>query len=130
MPRSPRVSSTSPVPSCGTQAPPPQITENGDGVSVAASVQVEFPGLAKSAWKRYSGQVAFVPAAMNGFGAPAGGGVEPSRSAGRNGLSDEVPRGAAMKVAGLPAIIAARSNAKPCGPRNAVPDALNTFMLM
>ena len=33
-------------------------------------------------------------------------------------------------VAGVPLSIAVRSRANGCGPRNAVPAALNTFMLM
>ncbi|PYK40563.1 MAG: hypothetical protein DME49_00145 [Verrucomicrobia bacterium] len=52
------------------------------------------------------------------FGAPAGGNVEPSRSAGKKGET-EPPRGPAglMKVAGEPASIAVRLNANGCGPR-------------
>ena len=34
-----------------------------------------------------------------------------------------------MNVAGVPASIAARSNAYACGPRNAVPEALKMFAL-
>src|SRR6266498_3546946 len=131
MPRSPSVSSVSPVPSCGTQDPPPQITEKGAGVSVAPSVNVEFAGTAKSTWKRYSGHVAFVPVLMNGFGAPAGGEFKPSRSAGMNWSLDGLKKAGSRNVtnvAGLPASIAARSKANGCGPRNAVPDELNTFM--
>ena len=71
-----------------------------------------------------------MPVATNGFGAPLGGDTEPSRSAGMNASSVEEPSGPAMKVAELPASIADRSSANACGPRNAVPDELNTFMLM
>ena len=55
----------------------------------------------------------------NGSAAPEGGGVEPSRSAGRYGSSlalDGVV-GTVMNVAGEPASIAARLNANGCGPR-------------
>jgi len=131
MPRSPIASSPSPLPACGTQARVNgQRTVNGAGVSVPATVQVEFAGFAKSTWKRWTGHVASVPTLTYGFGAPAGGGVIPSRSAGRNASSVGPPRGAKMIVAGLPASIAVRSKANACGPRNAVPDELNTFMLM
>jgi hypothetical protein len=35
-----------------------------------------------------------------------------------------------MKVAGVPASMAARSSANGCGPRKAVPEALKTFIAM
>ncbi|TML52308.1 MAG: hypothetical protein E6G15_11110 [Actinobacteria bacterium] len=74
-----------------------------------------------------------MPVLMNGFGAPAGGGLRPSRSAGMNwslvGLKNDGSR-KVMNVAGLPASMAARSKANGSGPRNAVPPELNTFMPM
>src|SRR5215470_2842030 len=91
------------------------------GVRLPPSVKVELPGFAKSAWKRHTRQIAFSPDIRNGSGAPAGGGVEPSRSAGSIASLELVytlfPM-YLMKVAvGLPASIAARSNANGIGPR-------------
>ena len=130
--RSPSVSSLSETPACGTQAPaePPQTTLNGSGVSVPPSVKVEFAGVVKSTWKRQSFQVGLVPISVNGFGAPPGGRIDPSKSAGMSWSSVGPSIPVLMIVAGLPASIAVRSIANGCGPRKAVPDALNTFMLM
>ncbi len=85
-------------------------------------MKVEFAGVAKSTWKRQSGHVVELngPDIRNGFGAPAGGGVEPSRSAGSiESLSGSKTDGSRVvtNVAGFPASIAARSNANGCGPR-------------
>ena len=69
----------------------------------------------------------------NGAGEPAGGVVDPSRSPGRIASFAELKTDASRvvtNVAGWPASIAARLNANGCGPRNAVPAELNTFMLM
>ena len=67
----------------------------------------------------------------NVAGAPAGGGVFPSRSAGRYASSVDPPViPVVTKVAAFPTSIAERLNANGCGPRNAVPDELKTFMLM
>ena len=129
--RSPSVSSVSGTPNCGTHDPPPQITLNGFGMSVPARVKVELAGLTKSAWKRQSFQVAFVPISVNGFGAPEGGWFDPSMSAGMSWSSEGVStRCWLTTVAGLPASIADRSSANGCGPRKAVPDALKMLMLM
>ena len=70
---------------------------------------------------------------MNGSGAPAGGMIEPSRSAGSIAsalLLKKAESRDVMNVPGEPASIAARLNANGCTPRNAVPPELNTFMLM
>jgi hypothetical protein len=67
---------------------------------------------------------------MNGFGAPAGGAMLPSRSAGRTGSAEEPSSPVEMKVPAEPASIAARLNAKACGPRYEVPDGSNTMSLM
>src|SRR6266516_6637903 len=128
--RSPSVSSVSPVPSCGTQDPPLQMTLNGAGTRLPPRVNVEFAGLTKSAWKRQSFQVGFVPISVNGFGAPEGGWFDPSRSAGMSWSSVGPSMPVLMIVAGVPLSIADRSIANGCGPRKAVPDELNTFMLM
>src|SRR5436190_24273475 len=115
MPRSPSVSRVSPGGSCGTQAPPPQIGEKAAGVRVPPEVKVEFAGVAKSTWKRYSGQVELTPVLLNGFGAPTGGGVSPSRSAGMKASLDGLKKDGSRnvtKVAASPASIAARSRAK------------------
>src|SRR5215469_16020458 len=124
--RSPSVSSVSPTPACGTQAPaaPPQTTLNGSGVSVPPNVKVEFDGLTKSAWKRQSFQVGFVPISVNGFGAPDGGRIDPLKSAGMSWSSVGPSIPGLTTVAGLPASMSVRSSAKGCGPRKAVPDAL------
>src|SRR3954451_18569974 len=126
--RSPSVSSVSLVPAWGTQ--PPQITVKGEGVSVPACVKVEFDGVLKSAWKRQSFQVGLVPISVNGFGAPAAGWFSPSMSAGISWSSISVSLPVLTIVAGLPASMAARLSANGCGPRNAVPPALKTLMLM
>ena len=87
----------------------------------------------KSTWKRHSFQVAAVPDIRKGFGAPAGGAVEPSRSPGSIASFDGVNTAAfrvVTNVAGEPASIAARLKANGCGPRNAVPDELKTFIVM
>ncbi len=130
--RSPSVSSVSGTPACGTQDPalPPQITLNGSGASVPASVNVELAGLTKSAWKRHSFQVGFVPISVNGFGAPEGGWFDPSMSAGMSWSSEGVRTPVLTTVAALPASIADRSSANGCGPRKAVPEALKMLMLM
>src|SRR5919198_9220 len=132
MPRSPSVSSAAEVPSCGTQAPPPQITEKAAGVSVPPSVNDELAGVAKSTWKRNSGHVAPTSSVRNGFGAPAGGGLLPSRSAGMNGslplLNQDGSRNVTKAGFGLPASMAARSNAKGCGPRKFFPPESKTFI--
>src|SRR5689334_19206197 len=130
--RSPSVSSWSETPACGTQAPaePPHTTLNGSGVRVPPSVNVEFDGFVKSAWKRQSFQVGFVPISVNGFGAPDGGRTDPSKSAGMSWSSVGVRMPVLMMVAGRPFNIDERSSANGCGPRKAVPDALNTFVLM
>src|SRR6478736_10404890 len=130
--RSPSVSSVSLVPACGTQDPadPPQITLNGSGVSVPPSVKVELLGVVKSTWKRQSFQVGFVPISVNGLGAFAGGRIDPSKSAGISWSSEGLSIPVLTIVAGVPASIAVRSSANGCGPRKAVPAALNTFVLM
>jgi hypothetical protein len=103
------------------------------GVSVPPTVNVEFAGVPKSTWNRQSGHVEAWPDIRNGAGAPAGGCVEPSRSAGSiASFALEKTEGSRVvtKVAGSPASIAARSNANGCGPRKAVPAALKTFIVM
>src|SRR5215472_15638464 len=130
--RSPSVSSVSLVPACGTQFPadPPQTTLNGSGVRVPACVNVELDGLVKSAWNRQIFQVGFVPISVYGLGAPAGGRIEPSKSAGMSWSSDGLSMPVLMTVAGLPFSMSARSSANGCGPRKAVPDALKMLKLM
>jgi len=120
------------VPACGTQLRVfGQSTLNGWGVSEPALVNVELAGLAKSTWKRQTAQAAaFDPISVYGFGAPAGGGMDPSTSAGMSWLSFGPSIPVLMIVAGSPASIAVRSMAKGCGPRKAVPDALKMFALM
>ena len=66
----------------------------------------------------------------HGFGAPAGGSVQPSRSAQISEPSDVDCRPGVMKVAGRPAIIDARSSAYGWAPRNTVPAVLKTFIDM
>ena len=128
--RSPSVSSVSPVPACGTQLPPPQMTLNGAGMMLPARVKVDRFGWPKSTWNRQTFQVGFVPISVNGFGAPDGGWFIPSTSAGMSWSSDGLSMPVLMIAAGVPLSIAERSIANGCGPRNAVPDELNTFMLM
>ena len=93
-------------------------------------MNVELAGLTKSTWKRHSFQVAFVPISVNGFGEPEGGWFDPSRSAGMSWSSVGPSMPVLTIVAGVPLSIAERSRANGCGPRNAVPAALNTFVLM
>src|SRR5215469_1513230 len=130
--RSARASSPSFEPSWGTQALVfGQSTVNGSGVSEPALVNVALAGVVKSAWKRQTAQAeAFDPISVNGFGAPAGGWVDPSREAGMSWLSFGPSMPVLMTVAGLPASIADRSSANGCGPRKAVPDALKMLKLM
>ena len=64
------------------------------------------------------------------LGAPAGGKIEPSKSPGSIAGNEELSIGMETIVAGRPASILARSIANACGPRKAVPEELNTFMLM
>ncbi len=102
-------------------------------MSVAARVKVEAAGLPKSTWKRQRGHVALNPTSTNGFGAPAGGWFEPSRSAGKIAsllLLKIAGSVVVMAVPGEPVSIAARLNANGCGPRYAVPAALKTLSLM
>ena len=68
----------------------------------------------------------------NELGAPAGGRVLTVEIGGEVRLLASRPpvMPGVMNVAGFPASIAARSNANGWGPRNAVPDELNTFMVM
>src|SRR5215469_17215166 len=134
--RSDSPSSSSGTPACGTQPRTPSVGTgqswvNGSGVSEPALVNVELAGVAKSAWKRQTAQAeAFAPISVNGFGAPAGGWVDPSREAGMSWLSFGPSMPVLMTVAGLPASIADRSSANGCGPRKAVPDALKMLKLM
>src|SRR6516225_2335549 len=132
MARSPIASRPSLVPACGTQLRVfGQSTLNGSGVSEPALVNVELAGVAKSTWKRQIAQAeAFDPISVNGFGAPAGGGMDPSKSAGMSWLSFGPSIPVLMIVAGSPASIAVRSMAKGCGPRKNEPDESKTFMLM
>src|SRR4026209_2880852 len=134
MARSPIASTRDVVPACGTQLRVVgQITVYPAGVRFPASVKVELAGVPKSQGSRQSSQVAKVPDIRTGFGAPAGGWVEPSRSPGRNASLAELNTSGSRvvtNVAGWPASIAARLNANGCGPRKAVPDELKTFMLM
>ena len=90
---------------------------NAAGDMLAASVKVEFAGTAKSTWKRYSGHVPVLLEASHGFGLPAGGTIDPSRSPGRMKPMLEDIRPVVTKVAAVPASIAERSSAKGCGPR-------------
>src|ERR1700675_280851 len=109
------------TPTCGTQARVVgQRAVKAAGVSEPGEVKVELAGVVKSTWKRYSGQVELSPIAMKGAGEPAGGRVDPSRSAG------SIPSLPLLKTAGsrvvtnvavVPASIAARSKANGCGPR-------------
>jgi hypothetical protein len=62
---------------------------NGAGVRVPAWVNVEFDGVPKSTWKRQTFQVGFVPISVNGFGAPEGGWLIPSRSDDRRRAAGE-----------------------------------------
>jgi hypothetical protein len=74
-----------------------------------------------------------VPDIRNGFGAPAGGAAEPSRSPGSIASFAELKTDelrVVTNVAGVPASMAARLNANGCGPRNAVPAELKTFIVM
>ncbi len=96
-------------------------------MSVPPSVKVELLGFVKSTWKRQSFQVGFVPISVNGFGAFAGGRIDPSKSAGMSWSSVGPSIPVLTIVAALPASIAERSSANGCGPRKAVPDALKTL---
>src|SRR4029079_14242406 len=110
---------------------PAQSTLNPAAAGLANSVNDEFDGVAKSTWKW---NVRYDPPpgnSTNVAGAPAGGSVEPTRSAGRKTSSPDPPvMPGVTKVAGKPDSILVLSKAKACGPRNAVPVELNTFMLM
>src|SRR6516164_5138179 len=123
MARSPMASSWSGTPAWGTQLLVfGQSTLNGLGVSVPALVNVELAGVAKSTWKRQTAQAAaFDPISVNGFGAPAGGGMVPSTSAGMSWLSFGPSIPVLMIVAGSPASIDVRSMANGCGPRRNEP---------
>src|SRR3954466_5157664 len=80
--RSPSADSRDEVPACGTQLEK-QSSVYAAGVRVPPTVNVEFAGVPKSAWKRQILQVVVSsPDCMTGSGAPAGGMIEPSRSAG------------------------------------------------
>src|SRR5262245_34109660 len=82
IPRSPMPSRKSPFGS-GIQARVDgQSSVYAAGVRFPPSVNVELAGLAKFGWKRQTRQIEFSPDIRSGSGAPAGGGVEPSRSAG------------------------------------------------
>src|SRR6516225_1709966 len=132
MARSPIASSPSLVPACGTQLRVfGQSTLNGWGVSEPALVNVELAGLAKSTWKRQTAQaLAFDPISVYGFGAPAGGGMVPSMSAGMSWLSFGPSIPVLMIVAGSPASIAVRSSANGCGPRRNEPVESKMLKLM
>jgi hypothetical protein len=96
-------------------------------------VKVEVAGVPKSAWNRHTFHVAASPDIRNGSDAPAGGSVEPSRSAGSMASFELLKTDGFLvvtNVAAVPASIAERSNANGCGPRKAVPEELKTFMLM
>src|SRR5437588_8682190 len=71
------------VPACGMHVPPPlQAGENeATGIEVGP-VSVEFVGVVQSTWNFQSCRT-FVPELRTSFGAPAGGGVDPSTSAAR-----------------------------------------------
>jgi len=89
-------------------------------VRLPPRVKVDVAGALKLTWKRQSFQVGSVPDIRNGAGAPTGGSVVPSRSAGMIvSLTELKTAGARVvtNVAGLPASIAARLNANGCGPR-------------
>src|SRR5260221_5913412 len=114
MTRSLSVSSFWVVLGCGTHAK--HVGANAATGSVVGPVKVEFAGVVQSTWKRQSRRL-FVPNSTIGFGAPAGGGVDPSRSAGRSPPS-LVPSVKHCCVAARPASILARSQAHISGPRN------------
>src|SRR6266542_4124846 len=125
MPRSPIPSSLALVPASGMQA---RVVSHrmvyAAGDKLPPSVNVELAGVTKSTWKRQSFHVVVLasPFPRNGSGAPAGGGVEPSRSPGRNASDVGAKKIGSLdvtNVAEVPAIIAARLNANGCGPRNA-----------
>src|SRR5689334_10579220 len=81
MSRSASESSFCVTPGCGMHVPPLHAGLNESTGIDKGPVNVEFPAFAQSTWncQRLS---ALEPKLRNGFGAPAGGGVEPSRSDG------------------------------------------------
>src|ERR1044071_9264494 len=122
--RSPRESSFSRVPGCGTQAPPPHAGENAATAIVVGPVNVAFAGAAKSTWNFHS-RSELVPKFSRWLGEPAGGGeATPSRSAG-NRLANDVDSWKHSCVAGAPLIIFARSNAQTRAPWNVDVKMLN-----
>src|SRR5215813_2993476 len=110
MPRSPMPSRKSPFGSGMQARVGRQSSVYGAGVSAPPSVKVELGGLAKFGWKRQRNQTELSPDIRNGSGAPAGGAVEPSRSAGSIAslplLKTVVPVYAMNVAAGLPASMA------------------------
>ena len=96
--------------------PPVHAGENAATGIVVGPLSDEFAGVAQSTWNRQRRRL-FVPKLTTSFGDPAGGGVEPSRSAGSN------PPYAVLSwthccVAERPCSIRPRSHAQTCGPRN------------
>ena len=61
--------------------PPLQAGENAATGIVVGPLRDELPGVVQSTWNRHRRRL-FVPKLTTSFGAPAGGGVEPSRSDG------------------------------------------------
>src|SRR5258706_9318785 len=81
MRRSPSESSFWAVPGWGTQLPPLQARANEATERLTGPLREVFAGVVQSTWNRHR-LSEFAPMLSIGFGAPAGGGVAPSRSPG------------------------------------------------
>jgi hypothetical protein len=117
MRRSASESSFCDTPFWGMHVPPLQASVNAATPIDVGPTNVAFAGVTKSGWNFQVASVVLVaPIPTSRFGSPIGGGVVPSRSAGRR------PPNAVLVMkhscdADAPASIAARSIAQACAPR-------------
>src|SRR5262249_39027842 len=113
------------VPGCGIQVPPRQASEKAAVGRTVGPVNVLLAGVVQSTWNfQTASWFAAAPSATTGFGAPAGGRMVPSRSAGRRPQK----AGLVLKhcwVADAPVSMRAGSKAQTLAPWNTVPAALN-----
>src|SRR3954469_21313240 len=83
-------------------------------------LSVDADGFAKSTWKRNKVRCVASASPTRWFGAPAGGRIDPSRSAGSR-LDTDGGCWKQMAFAGAPVNIAARSKAHACAPAKPFP---------
>ena len=98
--------------------------EYGAALKVTGPVNVDFDGVPQSVWNRYSTMLWWISSTpAYGSGAPAGGSLAPSRSAGSScGSFDTSGKCLTISRAGLPCNILARS--KTIAARPSVPPTI------